>query len=171
MHKSNILASNDFFCHGNNKYDCWLFNPSWKVQPCLTILDKNFKYNFLTCSDHNNGSKSYIINPPRNPMVHILPTPTSDQLCHAVIQSRTIKPMKTTQYSTQFQMHKQRGTFCGIDTCSLTNFGHHNFTSFLLSQTKSYAIAHCPDINSLLSQLSYHLVLSIQKERKQKFKM
>ena len=86
-------------------------------------------------------------------MAHILPAPTSDQLCDPVIQSRTIKPIKTTPYSTQCQMHEQRGTFYGIDTCSLTNFGRHNFTSFLLSQTESYTIAYRPDINSLLSQL------------------
>ena len=93
-------------------------------------------------------------------MAHILPAPTSDQLCHAVIQSRTIKPMKTTQFSTQFQMHKQRGTFCGIDTYSLTNFGKHDFTSFLLSQTESNTIANRPNINSLLSQLVHEKQLS-----------
>ena len=42
MYKSAILACNDFFHDRNDKYDCWLFNPPWKVQPCLAILDKNF---------------------------------------------------------------------------------------------------------------------------------
>ena len=82
-------------------------------------------------------------------MAHILPAPTSDQLCHTVIQSRTIKPV-----------NKQRGEFCGIDTCSLTNFGRHDFTSFLFSQTESYTIANRPDINSLLSQLVQEKQLS-----------
>ena len=60
--------------------------------------------------------------------------------------------MKLTKYFTQFQMQQQRGKFCGINTCSLTNFGRHDFTSFLLAQTESYTTAHRPDINSLLSQ-------------------
>ena len=94
------------FWHGNNKCDYWLFNPSCKVQPSLPILDKNSVYNFLTCSKHNNGSKLYVIYPPRNPMAHILPATTSDQLWHVVMQSCTIKPIKTTQYSTHFSMHK-----------------------------------------------------------------
>ena len=68
--------------------------------------------------------------------------------------------MKNTQYSTQLQMHEQRGTFCGINTCSLTNVGRHDFTSFLPSQTESYAIAHRLDINSLLSQLVQEKQLS-----------
>ena len=153
MEKSVILARNDFFRHGNDKYDCCLFDTSWKVQPCLAILDKYLRYIFLTCSNYNIGSKSYVFHPPRKRMAHIFPAPRSDQLCNAAIQSRTIKLMKATQYSTQFQMHEQRGTFCGIDTCSLTNFGRHDFTSFLLSRTESYTIAHRPDINSLLSQL------------------
>ena len=160
MYKSVISARNDFFRHGNDNYYFWLFIPSWKVQPCLVILDKNSGYNFLTCCDHNNGSTLYVIHPPRNPMAHILPAPTSDQLCHAIIHSRTIKPMKTTHYSTRFQMHKSRGMFCGIDTCSLTNFGRHNFTSFLLSQTESYTIAHRTDVNPLLLQLVQEKQLS-----------
>ena len=84
IYKSLISARNDFFRHGNDKYDCWLFNPSWKVEPCLAILDKKSGYIFLTYSDHNNSSKLYVIHPARNPMAHILPAPTFDQLCLAV---------------------------------------------------------------------------------------
>ena len=131
-----------------------------KVQPCLAILDKNFDYIFLTCSNHHNGSKLYVIHPPRKPTAHILPTPISDQLCHAIIQSRTFKPLKSTKYSSQFQMHKQRGMFCDIDACSLTNFGMHDFTSFLISQIESYTIAHHLDINYLLSQIVHEKQLS-----------
>ena len=94
LYKSVILARNDFFHHRNNKYNCWLFNPSWKVQPCLAILDKNSRYYFFNMQQPKNGSKSYVIHPQRNPMAHILPAPTSDQLCHAGIQSRAIKSIK-----------------------------------------------------------------------------
>ena len=106
IYKSVISAHNDFFRYGNNKYDCWLFNPSWKVQQCLAILDINSGCNFLSCSDHNNGSKLYVIHPPGYPMVYILPTSTSDQLFYAVLQNRAVKPLKSTKYSTQFQMHE-----------------------------------------------------------------
>ena len=108
-------------------------------------------------------------------MAHILPVPTYDQLCHVVVQRRTIKPMKTTQYSTQFQIQKQRETFCGIDTCNLINFCAHDFSSFLLSQTESYTIAYRPDINSLLSQLVHDKQLTScvvnAKREQEKFKI
>ena len=60
--------------------------------------------------------------------------------------------MKATQYSTQFQMHEQRGTFCGVDTCSLTKFGRYDFTSSLLADAESNTIVNRPDINALLTQ-------------------
>lgn len=106
----------------------------------------------LTCSDHAGGSKKMMIHPARLPN-HILPAKHPDQLSYAVIQSRTIKPMRNTQYSTQYQMHEQKGTFNGIDTFGLTNFRRFDFTSKLLAESEARAIKNRPDINALLTQL------------------
>ena len=54
------------------------------------------------CSNHNNGSKLYVIPPPRKPTAGILPAPTSDQLCYVFIQSHTVEPLKSAKYSAQF---------------------------------------------------------------------
>ena len=106
----------------------------------------------LTCDDHRRGCKNYIIHPPRNPSVN-LPSKYSDQLCHCCIRTRTIKPMKCSEYSTGFQMHEQRGTFHGIDTCNVTSYRNFNFRSTLLSNAESRSIINRPDINTLLNQM------------------
>ena len=51
-------------------------------------------------------------------------------------------------------MHEQRGTFNGIDTCSLTTFRQFNFTSTLHGEAETRAIVNRPDINSLLYSLT-----------------
>ena len=50
--------------------------------------------------------------------------------------------------------------FNGIDTCSITNFGDFSFCSKLLDESESRAIAHRPDINALLGNLTKLNVLS-----------
>ena len=80
----------------------------------------------MTCREHNDGSKELYIHPPRQPH-HTIPSQKGDQLCHAVIKPRLIKPMKASKYSNTYQMHEQRGSFQGIDTCNVTNFGDFSF--------------------------------------------
>lgn len=70
-----------------------------------------------------------------------------------MIQSRTVRPVKRNGFSDSFQMHEQRGTFSGIDTCSLCSFGKFDKTSVLLRESEGRSIAHRPDINSLLNKL------------------
>ena len=50
-------------------------------------------------------------------------------------------------------MHEQRGSFQGIDTCDITDFGKFSFCSLLLDESESRSIANRPDINSLLDNL------------------
>ena len=57
---------------------------------------------------------------PRYQLLHILSSHYSDTLSPAVIQSRTIKPMKTSTYSTQFQLIQERGDLNGLGSFSLT---------------------------------------------------
>ena len=89
-----------------------------------------------------------MLHPPRQPF-HILPSKQPDQLCHAVIKPRTIKPMKACKYSNSFQMHEQRGTFNGIDTCNVTSYGRFDFCSKILNKSEGRSIDNRPDKNPL----------------------
>lgn len=50
-------------------------------------------------------------------------------------------------------MYKQRGTICGIDTCSIKKCGKFDFNSKLMNNAEARAILNCPNINALLTQL------------------
>ena len=113
-----VRYTRDDYLRFSGKYEQWLFNPLWKITPSISFVEGK-GMQFMTCKDHNNGSISLFIHPPRQPN-HILPCKYSDQICHAVIKPRTISQMKAQKYSNTFQMHKQRGNFNGIDTCSIT---------------------------------------------------
>ena len=93
-----------------------------------------------------------MIHPPRQPSGN-LPSKYSDQLCHCCVRSRTIKPLQKRGYSTAYQMHEQRGTFNGINTCNITSYRNFNFRSVLLRNAEARSIINRPDINALLSQM------------------
>ena len=101
-----------------------------------------------------------------------MPSNYGDQLSHAVIKPRTIRPMKASKYCTTYQMHEQRGSYQGVDTCDVTNFGDFSFCSMILDEHESKSIACRPDINSLLLKLEKEKVLcqstvsSMQKRAK-----
>ena len=57
-------------------------------------------------------------------------------------------------------MSKQRGSFQGIETCSIKKFGDFSFTSVLLDESESRSTAMRPDINDLLSELQREIYLS-----------
>ena len=144
-----ISAREDFI--RNDMYDIWLLNPQWEVKPSIAFID-NVGPVILTCRDHGGGTKKMSIHVPRVPK-NTLPSKFSDQLAHAVLQCRTIKPVKATQYSTQFQMNEQRGSFTGIDTFTLSEYRRFDMTSKLLGESEARAIKFRPDTNALLSQL------------------
>ena len=58
-------------------------------------------------------------------------------------------------------MSEHRGSFQGINTCSITNFGDFSFTSVLLDESESTSIAMIPDINYLPLKLQIERYLSI----------
>ena len=146
-----IEYSRDDYIRREGDYDEWILNPKWKIRPSISF--KNNTPFILTCHDHDKGTKLCMIHPCRQPSTHNLPSKYSDQLTHCCIRSRTVKPMKHSTYSTGFQMHEQRGTFNGIDTCNVTSYRNFSFRSKLLSDAESRSLHHRPDINSLLSQL------------------
>ena len=137
----------------------FLLNPLWKVIPCISIVDGKGPH-IKTCRDHDNGTMKLYLHPPRQP-IHTLPSEQGDQLCHAVIKPRLIKPMKASSYCTTYQMHAMEGSFQGIDTCDVVNFGDFSFCSVLLHQSEILSIKHRPDINSLLDHLERDGLISI----------
>ena len=120
----------------------------------------------MTCRDHNNGCPKMMVHLPQQPF-HNLPSKQPDQLSHVIIQPRSIKTVRVAKYSTSFQMNEQRGSFSGIDTCSITNVGKFDFTSILLGESEARSIICRPDINALLNNLvkgkNCLCVLQIQK--------
>ena len=110
-----------------NSYRCWLFNPDWLVSLSIAFKSK-YGPRDMVCRDHDNGCPKMMVNLPQQPS-HNLPSKRSDQLSHVIIQPRSIKTVRVATYSTSFQMHEQRGSFSGIDTCSITNVGKFDFTS------------------------------------------
>ena len=148
---SYINSARDDFIRFDDDYDCWLLNPKWKVRPTI-LIDPEKGASVLSCRDHNGGSQKLMLHLPRQPH-HILPCSHPDQLCHGVIKPRTIHPLKASTYSISYQMHEQRGSFNGIDTCNITNYGRFDFCSKLLYDAECRSIGNRPDINSLLSKL------------------
>jgi predicted GIY-YIG superfamily endonuclease len=146
-----IQNARDDFIRTDDDYDEWLSNVKWRVQPSYAFIN-GVPY-VLTCKEHNKGSRSLMIHTPRQPSPHILSSMYSDQICHCVIRSRTVKPLEHKSYSIGFQMHEQRGTFNGIDTCNVTSYRNFNFRSKLLTDAESRSIVNRPDINSLLNQM------------------
>ena len=61
--------------------------------------------------------------------------------------------MRASKYSNIYQMHEQRGSFQGIDTCDITDFGNFSYCSYLLDESESRSIMNRPDINSILDNL------------------
>ena len=158
-------ARDDFFRYDIEDYDCWVLNPEWKVIPNINVSEVG-GLNVCTCRNHNGGTKKFYLHTPRTP--HHLPSYESDQLSHAIIRSRTIRSFKASEYSNSYQMYKQTGSFQGIDTCDLCNFGDFSFSSKLLSETESRSIHHRPDINDLLDKFEKFGYLSHQVKENMK---
>ena len=113
------------------------------------VIDNGCPY-FLLCRYHKNGTNKKYIHMPRYPKSK-LSSKHSDQICHAVIKTRSLKPMKKGHFSNTYQMHEQRGSFQGVDTCNVTKFGNFNHNSYLLHESELLDIANRPDIISLLT--------------------
>ncbi len=160
-----IFNAREDYIRFDERYETWLLNDEWEVLPSVCFIED--KPTCLTCRDHENGCRKFYCHHCRQPS-HNLSAARSDQLAHAVIRPRTIRPMKSSTYSNTFQMHEQRGCFNGLDTCSVTNYGNFAFTSYLLEENEARSIWNRPDINALLTQLAEDGVIShyIANERR-----
>lgn len=143
-------ARDDYLTIGAMNYE-WVSKEEWKAMPTI-ILDSKKGAVVVGCRRHGRGCRDFYIHTPKQPK-NILPAKYSDQLCHCVIQSRTVRPLKRSGFSDSYQMHEQRGTFSGLDTCSITNFGNFDRTSILLDESEARSIAGRPDISALLNNL------------------
>jgi len=95
------------------------------------------------------GTKLDYIHPPRNPN-GALPCRHADQNAHAVVVPRTISPMKAKAYSTTFQMHEMRGSYLGLDTMSLADYGRYDFQSIIAKQNELLSYAGRMDVRGLM---------------------
>ena len=146
-----VKSARDDYIRTENDYNSWLLNTNdWGIRPSIAFFD-GIPY-VLTCRDHDKGTKKFIIHPPRQPS-HNLASRYYDQLGHCSIRTRTVGQLRHSYFSTGYQMHEQRGTFNGIDTCNLTSYHQFDFRSKLLSDSESRSIVNRPDINGLLNQL------------------
>ena len=148
-----LLSTRDDFLRKDNDYDKWLLNddPMWSIRPTITFIEGvSF---VMTCDDHSKGTKSLFIHPPRSTNNNTLSSKYSDQLAHCTLRTRSIKPIQKRYYATSYQMHEQRGSFNGIDTCNISTVRKFDFQSKLLSECEARSIVNRPDINSLLNEL------------------
>ena len=100
-------SRDDYLREDTQDYDCLLLNPKWIVRPCIVFVQDRGPL-IMTCREHYKGTGKMYIHPPRQPH-HILPSKSGDQLCHAIVKSRTIRPMRACKYSNRYQMHEQKG--------------------------------------------------------------
>ena len=155
-----ICSARDEFIRDPNEYHTLLLNPNWRIVSTI-VFSANKGPVVCTSRLMNGGCKKDFLHLSRQPD-HVLPCTISNQLCHSVIRPIMIKPMKSHQYSNSYQMHEQKGSFQGIDTCDVTDFGNFSFTYILLDQAESWSIAYQPDINSLLDKLTTYNILTLQ---------
>ena len=68
-------------------------------------------------------------------------------------------------------MHEQKGTFNGLDTCSITNYGNFGFNFNLSTMPEARTINNRPDSNALLTELTkqkiYLSIVRMQCAKKQ----
>ena len=108
----------------------WLHNTDWKVLPTIYLVDGYLRV--LTCKDNDSGCD----------LIYIdccmwrtnIPSPVSDQLCHAFIKPRTVKHMKVGYSSTGYQMVEQHSLWKDPDTINVSSFGKTDHSSILIQE-------------------------------------
>ena len=140
----------DYLRKDPSNYDQCLLNSDWKILSYITLVE-GIGSLIIICARHNSRCNQENLHLPRQPH-NILISDKGNQLCHAVIKTRTVKPMKINKYSNKFQIHKQEGLFQGIDIYDVTSIGSFAYYSVLLDESESRTIACKPDINKLLEK-------------------
>ena len=99
-----VVSAREDFLNEDEQDFCWLFNPNWKILPSISHIPGKGPC-VLTCKEHNRGTKKYMIHTVQ--WKDNLPAKYPDQLCQAVVNPRTLKPVKPLKYSTSYQMFQQ----------------------------------------------------------------
>ena len=102
----------------------------WKFTPYIEFVDGVGPL-IMACRNHNDDCNIDFIHLPRQTH-HILPSHGIDQLCHAVTNMRTVRPIQANKYSNTCQIQGQRGSFQGIDTCDVCSVWGFSFSSIKL---------------------------------------
>ena len=133
----------------NNEYDMLLHNPEWKILPTIDFLDGYPR--ILTRKDHDGGCN----------FIHIyfcrwrnnIPSPVSNQICHAVVKPRTVKHMKVGYNSTGYQMAEQRSSWKVPDTINVSSVVNTDHVYILIKESEARSYANHTDTKSLIQRL------------------
>ena len=110
----------DYLQESNRDYDMWLHNLDCKLLPIIYFVGE-YPY-ILTCKYHDGGYN----------LIHIhfciwrtnIPSPVSDQVCHAVVKPQTMNHIKVGYNSTEYQMVEQRSSRKVPDTINVSSVGN-----------------------------------------------
>lgn len=155
-----IGMRNDYL---EGQYD-FMDSKEWKVQPSLRRVTGKGLF-ICTCQEHDGGCSLNYIHPPRNPFTSVYPSSTGDQLSHAVLAPRVVKPIKCNKYSDTYQMQDCYGGYKGVDSCDLLDIGNYSNTNTISENNISLSLYGRQDIRSKLSQLVYEKILPCQYEQ------
>ena len=95
-----------YFCDEFNNAE-WMMYHKWKIRPSIEFVDEYPQV--TTFHYHYEGSSNMKVFPYH--WEHDLPPEKLDQLSQSYVESRIVKTVKNSTYSTEFQMMKQRGLF------------------------------------------------------------
>ena len=112
-------SRDDYIREDLQDYDCILLNPNWMVCQSVEFVQDQGPM-VMTFREHYRRTSRMYLHTPGQPY-HILPSKSGDQLCHEIVKTRTILPMRACKYSNMYQIHEQKGSFQGIDTYEITN--------------------------------------------------
>ena len=128
----------------------WLHNTDWKVSPTISFVD--WWPGVLTFKYHDGGCNLIQINSCRR-ITHI-PSPVSDQVCHAIVKPRTVKHMKVGYNSAEYQMVKQRSSWKRPYTINISSVWKTYHGSILIQKSEARSYANRKDMKSLIQRLT-----------------
>ena len=105
----------------------------------------------LTCKYHDGGCNLIQIHCCR--WRTNIPSPVSDQVCHAVVKTRTVKHMKVVYNSTRYKMVVQRSSWKDPDNINVLIFGKTDHGYILIQEDEAHLYNNCTDTKSLIQRL------------------
>ena len=106
-----------------------------------------------TCKRHHGGTKERYVHPPMNPVTRTLPSPFSAQLAPCVIIPRTVKTMRAHAYTTTYEVRECHGSYNGIDSAYVGEYGNLNLRSPLHDTNLLLSLHHRQDVQGVLRRM------------------